>query len=119
MSISLSFVSLQDWTEAPPHAGATAPLVMPLGAATLGFTGRIHAVDASACPGVPAPAELEHRLLELGFVEGATVEIRHQGLFRRDPIAIRVNGATIALRRREACAIHVRSIATDAPGARR
>jgi ferrous iron transport protein A len=90
-----------------------------LGAAALGFTGRIHAVDASGCSGVPAPAELEHRLLELGFVEGATVEIRHQGLFRRDPIAIRVNGATIALRRREACAIHVRSIEARPPGARR
>ena len=119
MSISLSVVSLEDWTEAPPHADSVAPRVTPLGAAALGFTGRIHAVDASGCSGVPAPAELEHRLLELGFVEGATVEIRHQGLFRRDPIAIRVNGATIALRRREACAIHVRSIEARPPGARR
>jgi ferrous iron transport protein A len=116
MSISLSLVSLEDWTDAPAvHAVA----ISPLGAGALGFTGRIHAVDASACPGVPAPAELEHRLLELGFVEGATVEIRHQGLFRRDPIAIRVNGATIALRRREACAIHVHTTEPRTPGTRR
>jgi len=119
MSISLSVVSLEDWTEAPPHDGTMAPRVTALGTAALGFTGRIHAVDASACSGVPAPAELEHRLLELGFVEGATVEIRHQGLFRRDPIAIRVNGATIALRRREACAIHVHTTEPRTPGTRR
>ena len=72
-----------------------------------GFQGRIQtiaAVDASS--GVPA-AELERRLLELGFVEGALVEILHEGLVGRDPIAVRVNDATIALRRREAMAILV------------
>ena len=52
-------------------------------------------------------AEIERRLIELGFVEGAVVEILHQGLFGRDPIAVRVNEATIALRRREADAILV------------
>ena len=51
--------------------------------------------------------ELERRLLELGFVEGARVELLHEGLFGRDPIAVRVNGATVALRRREAMAILV------------
>ena len=52
-------------------------------------------------------AELERRLLELGFVEGADVELLHQGLFGGDPIAVRVADATIALRRREAMAIMV------------
>ena len=35
------------------------------------------------------------------------IEILHEGAFGRDPIAIRVNDATIALRRREAMAILV------------
>ena len=78
-----------------------------LGTAPLGFRGRIRAVDAQHCGRSLPPAELERRLLEMGFVEGATVEIRNQGLFRRDPIAVRVNNATIALRRAEANAIQV------------
>jgi len=51
--------------------------------------------------------EIERRLIELGFVEGARVKILHEGLFGRDPIAVRVNGATVALRRREAASILV------------
>jgi ferrous iron transport protein A len=51
--------------------------------------------------------ELERRLIELGFVEGARVKILHEGLFGRDPIAVRVNEATVALRRREAASILV------------
>jgi ferrous iron transport protein A len=50
---------------------------------------------------------MEARLLELGFVEGATVELLHEGRFGRDPIAVRVNNATIALRRSEAMSIIV------------
>ena len=46
--------------------------------------------------------ELERRLLELGFVEGARVELLHEGLFGRDPIAIKVDDMTVGLRRREA-----------------
>ena len=51
--------------------------------------------------------ELERRLLELGFVEGAEVEVLHEGPLGGDPIAVRVNDSTIALRRREAMAILV------------
>ncbi len=46
--------------------------------------------------------ELERRLLELGFVEGARIELIHQGMIRRDPIALRVDDMTVALRRHEA-----------------
>jgi ferrous iron transport protein A len=79
----------------------------PLGLKGRGFSGRIEAidVDGSDC-GVPA-AELERRLLELGIVEGATVEVLHEGPVGRDPIAVRVNNTTIALRRREAMTIFV------------
>jgi ferrous iron transport protein A len=78
-----------------------------LGQAVVGFRGRVIALDMSIDgTGLP-PDELERRLLELGFVEGATVELLHQGLFGGDPIAVRVAGTTIALRRREAMAITV------------
>ena len=42
-----------------------------------------------------------------GFVEGARVEILHEGIVGRDPIAVRVDNVTIAVRRREAMAIIV------------
>jgi ferrous iron transport protein A len=80
---------------------------VPLGHARRGFRGCIHAIEAAeSTRGLPG-AEIERRLLELGFVEGAMVEILHEGAFGRDPIAVRLNHATIALRRREAMAILV------------
>jgi ferrous iron transport protein A len=80
---------------------------VPLGLARKGFSGRIDAVGtADASSGIPA-GEIERRLIELGFVEGARVEILHEGLIGRDPIAVRINDATVALRRREAMAILV------------
>ena len=51
--------------------------------------------------------ELESRLIELGFVEGARVEVLHEGVVGGDPIAVRVENVTIAVRRREAMAIIV------------
>ena len=83
-----------------------------LGDAQVGFRGRILTLDMTRAPaaGLPA-AELERRLIELGFVEGASVELLHQGLFGGDPIAVRVATTTIALRRREAMAV----VVTDRP----
>lgn len=86
----------------------TATPTLALGNARVGFRGRISALDMSRADGAGLPAaELERRLLELGFVEGADVELLHQGLFGGDPIAVRVAATTIALRRREAMAIVV------------
>jgi ferrous iron transport protein A len=51
--------------------------------------------------------ELERRLLELGFVEGARVELLHEGLFGRDPIALKVDDMRVALRRQEAARLLV------------
>jgi ferrous iron transport protein A len=80
---------------------------MPLGVAARGFSGQIYAIRvAQGLKELPA-SELERRLLELGFIEGADVAILHEGPVGRDPLAVRVNGATIALRRREAMAILV------------
>lgn len=81
-----------------------------LGDAAPRFRGRILAVAADNTGSPIPPDELERRLLEMGFVEGAQVELRHQGLFRADPIAVQVDGTLVALRRREAQAIVVESI---------
>jgi ferrous iron transport protein A len=51
--------------------------------------------------------ELESRLIELGFVEGARVEVLHEGIIGRDPIAVRIENVTVAVRRREAMAVVV------------
>ena len=52
--------------------------------------------------------ELERRLLEFGFVEGAAFELLHEGAIRRDPIAIRLDDMRVALRRRDAEGVWVR-----------
>lgn len=52
--------------------------------------------------------ELERRLLELGFAEGARVELLHEGLLGRDPIAMKVDDMRVALRRHEAASLTVR-----------
>jgi ferrous iron transport protein A len=80
---------------------------MALGLAQRGFRGRITAISVSPEASDLPPDELERRLIELGFTEGAQVEILHEGLFGRDPIAVRVDNATVAIRRREAMAILV------------
>jgi ferrous iron transport protein A len=93
----------------------TDPSTLALGEARVGFRGRIAALDMSRADGAGLPAsELERRLIEFGFVEGATVELLHQGLFGGDPIAVRVAATTIALRRREAMAVVVTAVAVMA-----
>ncbi len=77
-----------------------------LGQGRKGLRGRIVAISGQE-GGTLSAAELERRLLEMGFVEGATVEILHEGFIGRDPIAVRVDDTTIALRRREAAGILV------------
>lgn len=79
----------------------------PLGEAQRGFRGRIDTIHVDEdVHGRQAP-EIESRLIELGFVEGVEIKIIHEGPIGRDPIAVRINGTTIALRRREAMAILV------------
>jgi ferrous iron transport protein A len=79
----------------------------PLGLARRGFCGRIESIEVGEDAHGVTAAELERRLLELGFVEGAAVEVLHEGPLGRDPIAVRLNDTTIALRRREAMAVFV------------
>ena len=77
-----------------------------LGRRARGWSGWVTGFAPSADLTVPW-AELERRLLEMGLVEGARVEVLHEGPIGRDPIAIRVDDATVALRRRDADVILV------------
>jgi ferrous iron transport protein A len=80
---------------------------MPLGLAKRGYSGVIRHLSAGDVGSALSAIELESRLIELGFVEGARVEVLHEGIVGRDPIAVRVENVTIAVRRREAMAIIV------------
>ena len=75
-----------------------------------GFSGRIATVGAetAAAGGLAAP-ELERRLLEMGFVEGARVEIIHEGFIGRDPICVRLDDMRVAVRRRDVRGIMVQA----------
>jgi ferrous iron transport protein A len=86
-------------TDAPPQ--------MPLGLAKRGYCGVIHRLAADDANSALSAVELESRLIELGFVEGAKVEVLHEGIIGRDPIAIRIENVTVAVRRREAMAVIV------------
>jgi ferrous iron transport protein A len=80
---------------------------LPLGLARRGYTGVIQHLSAGKTGSMLPDVELESRLIELGFVEGARVEVLHEGILGRDPIAVRVENVTIAVRRREAMAVIV------------
>ena len=80
---------------------------LPLGLAKRGYAGVIQHLAAGDAGSALGDVELESRLIELGFVEGAKVEVLHEGIVGGDPIAVRVQNITIAIRRREAMAIIV------------
>ena len=104
------------WSPAPGSLPSVD--VIKLGRGARGIRGtvvRVVAENGAANHGISA-AELERRLVEIGFVEGAAVEILHEGFIRRDPIAVRLDDTRVALRRREADAILVRVFGESAPG---
>lgn len=74
-----------------------------LGSGPVGLRGEVSGIHADS-------DDLERLLLEIGFVEGARVEILHEGPFGRDPIAVRVDDMRVALRRREATAVMIRPV---------
>ena len=92
--------------DAEPVGGQ--PGLVPLSEVRPGFRGYIAQIriPANGSFGVSAE-ELERRLLEIGFTEGASIEVLHEGLFGRDPIVALVDGTRIALRRREAAVIFI------------
>lgn len=78
----------------------------PLGTMAKGTRGTVVALVDVAGTSLP-PGELPGRLLEMGFIEGAMVEVVHEGPVGRDPVGIRLHDCVIALRRHEANAILV------------
>ena len=75
-----------------------------------GEKGVITAVGAkSQTTGIASVSdEVLNRLLEMGLIEGSSVEMLHEAPFGGDPIAVRTRGTLIALRRNEAACILVR-----------
>jgi ferrous iron transport protein A len=57
--------------------------------------------------GSEARGSVARRLMEMGFLEGAHAEIVHVAPFGADPIAVRVRGTLVALRRQEASLVVV------------
>lgn len=55
----------------------------------------------------PVHVGLKKRLMELGMLEGSTVEMKFESPFGGNPFAVRVRGALLALRREEAQMIEV------------
>ena len=53
---------------------------------------------------------LPERLMEMGILEGSIFEVLHEAPFGKDPIAVQVRGALIALRRNEADCVEVAKI---------
>ena len=96
---------------AEPLGAAVATPMGPVRLSTLvgGAQGVIVEVrsEAGADRGVDE-AELERRLLEFGFVEGARFEVLHEGLIGGDPIAVKLDDMRVALRRRDAADVWVR-----------
>ncbi len=72
-----------------------------LGELTLGERGRVLRVDAGQDP------ELGLRLMQMGFVKGTEVELARQAPLYKDPIAVRVRGVLVAMRRSEANQVEV------------
>ena len=93
--------------------------VVQLGRSARGIRGTVVQVGAKTgtVSDCIAAAELERLLLEIGFVEGAAIEILHEGFIRGDPIAVRLDDMRVALRRKEADAILVRVAGGSSPAA--
>jgi ferrous iron transport protein A len=96
-------------TVATALAGADGA-VRRLSQARPGDAGVIIEVRAESHPGGHGVGveELQRRLLEFGFVEGAQIEVLHEGAIRHDPIAVRIDDMRVALRRRDAEDVWVR-----------
>jgi ferrous iron transport protein A len=63
--------------------------------------------DSAAVVGVDGVDALSRRLLEIGFFPGARVQVIAAQWPGDDPLAVRIGGATFALRRREAALVRV------------
>ena len=69
--------------------------------------GQLKVGESGKIVTVVGDGEVSRRLLEMGLLEGSTIELIHEAPFGGDPIAVRVRGAMIALRRAEANRVEV------------
>src|SRR5438552_16072083 len=86
---------------------------MPLGLASRGYSGVIQHLNAGGAGSALPDAEIESRLIELGFVEGERHEVLHEGIVGRHPTAVRVEHVTMSSRRRAAMAVIVSCCGPD------
>jgi ferrous iron transport protein A len=89
-------------------SGGSSAELTPLAKGRRGFAGVIAEVKSGPADGALGHGELERRLLEMGFVEGARIEILHEGPIGADPICVRLDDMRVALRRRDARGVLVR-----------
>ncbi len=76
---------------------------VPLSALSRGARARVvRLADTGLALDAELGASITTRLMELGFVPGAEVEVIATLWPSGDPLAVRVRGSTFALRRREA-----------------
>jgi ferrous iron transport protein A len=54
--------------------------------------------------------DFKYRLMEMGMLEEDFVQLLHEAPFGRDPLAVRVRGSILALRRKEAHHITIRRL---------
>lgn len=87
----------------PPASGDSCRL----GALGKGQRAVVTGLDEAAVVTPLPPGELERRMIEMGLIEGARVEILHEGFPGADPLAVRIDDHTLALRRAEAHAVLV------------
>ena len=76
-----------------------------------GEAATILGFETTRCKDREFAKDLEDRLLEIGFEEGLSIKILHEGPISHDPIAVRIGQMTVALRRMEADAVQVKSTA--------
>jgi ferrous iron transport protein A len=95
-----------DLADTRPMGDAAARPLSALPRGTRAVIERLH--DDGFSLGDAGNSSVAHRLLELGFVPGAEVEVVETMWPGADPLAVRVRGSTFALRRREAALVLVR-----------
>ena len=88
--------------------------IFPLSTAGAGDVGVIVKVGSESDLESLSRTELERRLLEMGFVEGARIKVLHEGFIGRDPIAVELDDMRVALRRREAADVMVQCLPDQA-----
>jgi ferrous iron transport protein A len=94
-------------TESTGPAMTLAPTLMNLDALAAGQSGTVVHVAPGNPDDTEDGADLQRRLMELGFVPGERIRMLKRGMPGGEPLAIKVGNATFALRRFEAALIAI------------